>query len=182
MARLATLNSWKEIAEYLDRSVRTVQRWESRFGLPVRHRSGKRTAVFAIQAELDSWLQTRSRFRIESHEGSHTFEAIFHHLPLPVVLVSDTRVCVDANPSMCRLVGHRHDEITGMHLDDFLIETARGSLAVSWETMLSSGSVTNSLLMRVPRATPRWVEFQGIARIVPGMHLVTFNTSAEHKG
>jgi hypothetical protein len=30
------LNGWKEIAAYLGRSVRTVQRWEKDFGLPVR--------------------------------------------------------------------------------------------------------------------------------------------------
>ncbi|PYT73396.1 MAG: hypothetical protein DMG42_12615 [Acidobacteria bacterium] len=29
------LDSWKEIAAYLDREVRTVQRWEKKEGLPV---------------------------------------------------------------------------------------------------------------------------------------------------
>lgn len=59
-AKSATLNSWKDIATYLDRGVRTVQRWESGFGLPV-HRigKGKRSPVFAFTADLDFWLQTR---------------------------------------------------------------------------------------------------------------------------
>jgi PAS domain S-box-containing protein len=178
VTRLSTLNSWKEIADYLDRSVRTVQRWEARFGLPVRHRSGKRTAVFAIQAELDSWLQTRSRFRLEPHDGPQTFEAIFRHLPLAVAIVNDTRTCIDANPAMCRIVERPLDQLAGMHLDDFIIESERGSLAAAWETMLSTGSVTSSLLLRVLRADPRWVEFHAVARIAPGLHLVMLNTSA----
>lgn len=33
------LDSWKEIAVYLDRALRTVQRWEKDHGLPV-HRHG----------------------------------------------------------------------------------------------------------------------------------------------
>lgn len=52
------LNSWKEIAEYLDRGVRTVQRWEADLGLPVRRPRGKsRSAVIAMRADLDRWLE-----------------------------------------------------------------------------------------------------------------------------
>jgi len=53
------LNSWKEIASHLDRGVRTVQRWESELGLPVRRTGrGKRGAVYALVSELDLWRVT----------------------------------------------------------------------------------------------------------------------------
>jgi len=57
-AERPVLNSWKEIAQYFDRGVRTVQRWETDLSLPV-HRIGKnnRGPVFAFRAELDRWLQ-----------------------------------------------------------------------------------------------------------------------------
>lgn len=52
-----TLNSWKEIARYLDRGVRTVQRWERDLHLPVRRPWGKkRSAVVAIRKEIDDWI------------------------------------------------------------------------------------------------------------------------------
>lgn len=56
-ASTGTLNSWKEIAQYLDRGVRTIQRWEHGLGLPV-HRigKGKRSPVFATATELNFWL------------------------------------------------------------------------------------------------------------------------------
>ena len=42
-AEKAPLDSWKEIASYLERTVRTVQRWEKKDGLPVhRHQHEKR--------------------------------------------------------------------------------------------------------------------------------------------
>jgi len=51
------LNTWKEIAEYLQRGVRTVQRWERDLKLPVRRPRGKRrSAVLAIPKEIDAWL------------------------------------------------------------------------------------------------------------------------------
>ena len=53
------LTSWKEIASYLGKGVRTVQRWEFDFRLPV-HRPNKKPKgfVYALQDELDRWLAT----------------------------------------------------------------------------------------------------------------------------
>jgi phage terminase Nu1 subunit (DNA packaging protein) len=50
------LNGWKQIAGFMGRGVRTVQRWES-LGLPVRRPNGRmRSAVIAFSDELSSWL------------------------------------------------------------------------------------------------------------------------------
>jgi VCBS repeat protein len=52
------LNSWKEIADYLGRDVRTAVRWEKEKGLPVRRLpGGKRQSVFAFAEEIDAWLK-----------------------------------------------------------------------------------------------------------------------------
>ncbi len=51
--------SWKEIASYLNKGVRTVQRWEAEFGLPVkRPRERSRGIVHASREELDRWLNS----------------------------------------------------------------------------------------------------------------------------
>jgi tetratricopeptide (TPR) repeat protein len=50
------LDSWKDIAEYLERSLRTVQRWHAYHGLPVRHFRGTKGSVFAYTDEIDRWL------------------------------------------------------------------------------------------------------------------------------
>lgn len=52
------LNSWKEIATYLGRGVRTVQRYEREFKLPVRRVGTKsRKSVVALSQDLDAWLR-----------------------------------------------------------------------------------------------------------------------------
>jgi TolB-like protein/cytochrome c-type biogenesis protein CcmH/NrfG len=54
------LVSWKEIATYLGREVRTVQRWENTEGLPVhRHEHLKKSTVYAYASELDEWFRNR---------------------------------------------------------------------------------------------------------------------------
>jgi len=69
------LDSWKEIAAYLHRDVKTVQRWEKREGMPVhRHVHDKRGSVYALSSELDAWLQSR-KLRLEEEEAECRAEA-----------------------------------------------------------------------------------------------------------
>jgi TolB-like protein len=56
------LDSWKEIASYLRRDVRTVQRWEKKEGLPVyRHLHDKLGSIYAYRNELTEWFTTRQQ-------------------------------------------------------------------------------------------------------------------------
>ena len=68
------LDSWKEIATYLKKEVRTVQRWEKNLALPV-HRlaAGKLGTVFAYRSELDSWwLESQTRREVEPKADQET--------------------------------------------------------------------------------------------------------------
>lgn len=64
------LSGWKEIANYLGKGVRTVQRYERQLGLPVRRPAGKPWgSVVAVRAELDGWVKAspiREVFRLRS--------------------------------------------------------------------------------------------------------------------
>jgi len=56
------LNSWKEISYYLDRNVRTCQRWKIELALPV-HRidqNSQHSKVFAYKSEIDQWLKEKA--------------------------------------------------------------------------------------------------------------------------
>jgi len=78
-----TLESWKQIAAYLERSERTVRRWEASEGLPV-HRRGhqKYDTVFAYRHEIEAWARRRTRFggqdtAVTRHNGDeHTPAAV----------------------------------------------------------------------------------------------------------
>lgn len=60
MAERSRLDSWKEIAAYVRRGARTVQRWEREQGLPVhRLQHDKLGSVYAYSDELDAWWESR---------------------------------------------------------------------------------------------------------------------------
>src|SRR3954468_3510167 len=74
------LDSWKEIAAYLDRDMTTVQRWERREGMPVhRHLHDRMGSVYASRAELDAWARSRN-LRAAQENGN---DALFPNPPGP---------------------------------------------------------------------------------------------------
>lgn len=75
------LNSWKEIADYLSRGVRTVQRWEHQFRLPVHRPSGEnRNAVVAFSDEIDKWLAATPVGNSADQAGADSLRLRTHEL------------------------------------------------------------------------------------------------------
>lgn len=65
------LDSWKEIAAYLKRGVRSVQRWEKEEGLPIhRHLHKKLDSVYAFKNEIDAWLSTRRSLQARENRSA----------------------------------------------------------------------------------------------------------------
>ena len=73
-AKERRLESWGEIAAYLRREIRTVQRWEKTLGLPV-HRLlvGKQSSVYAYPSELDKWYREREPKEIKEDDSGDTW-------------------------------------------------------------------------------------------------------------
>jgi hypothetical protein len=54
------LTSWKDIAQYVGKGVRTLQRWERELGFPVRRtKPGGKGSVLAFRTEIDSWAKSQ---------------------------------------------------------------------------------------------------------------------------
>ena len=93
MGGAPVLSSWKEIAAYLGRSVRTVQRMEVELGLPVRRPKGHaRSSVMAIPEELDAWLKSFSPQRTDSFTSAITATRNRSSSSTRVLVVDDKEV------------------------------------------------------------------------------------------
>ncbi len=81
------LDSWKEIAFFFARTIRTVQRWERTEKLPVyRHIHEKLGSVYAFESELLAWRDARSW---QQAEGSLRKKASARRLRLAVLPFSN---------------------------------------------------------------------------------------------
>jgi Tol biopolymer transport system component len=69
------MDSWKEIAAYLNRDIKTAQRWEKREGMPVhRHLHDRMGSVYAFRTELDAWTRSRN-LRVAQESGNDAASA-----------------------------------------------------------------------------------------------------------
>ena len=82
------LESWGEIAAYLRREIRTVQRWEKYQGLPVRRlQIGKLGSVYAYRSELDKWYRERQPHAENGEEDAE--EALNGEVAAHVTVVTE---------------------------------------------------------------------------------------------
>ena len=64
------LDSWKEVAQFFRREVRTVQMWEKKEGLPIRRQQhSKLGSIFAFRSELEQWWAARSNVNFGNRPG-----------------------------------------------------------------------------------------------------------------
>ena len=110
------LQGWKEIALYLGRGLRTVQRYEASFGLPVRRYAGKDAgSVVAFKTDLDCWLRSKPvRRRVRSRRpngGEPSMEKLRISMEKMAQLHHDLRLLgiETLRTNMARMAQLRHE-------------------------------------------------------------------------
>jgi CheY-like chemotaxis protein/predicted DNA-binding transcriptional regulator AlpA len=87
------LNSWKEVAQYVGRSERTIQRWERELGFPVHRPAGKlRSSVIAIAAEIDEWIRNSPAAR---SQPQHFAPAVASQSPPINLAMAPLVLCIE---------------------------------------------------------------------------------------
>jgi TolB-like protein/Flp pilus assembly protein TadD len=91
------LDSWKEIATFLGREVRTVQGWEKSEGLPVhRHQHSRQGTVYAFRSELDAWREARKP-ATDAAEVAPPETPTHHKRPIRLITIAAGIVLVAAS-------------------------------------------------------------------------------------
>jgi len=86
------LESWKEISDYLRRSIRTCRRWETELGLPIHRLDGTPSArVFAYPQEIDRWMEEKLD-HVKSEARRH--RPFWTRITRRLVLVSGTVIAL----------------------------------------------------------------------------------------
>lgn len=165
------LRSWKEIACHLGASVRTVQRWEREFRLPVRRLQAKRGAVvFAFTAELETWMRARSRIQVPLVEDSY-FRTVFMDSQFPSLVVDDVPRILAANFAASDLVGAAGPQLLGQKLEQLLC-AGDGRTGDHWADFLKSGACFGQANLQRADSQQVGVEFVS-KRFPPGLHVVS---------
>jgi len=174
------ISSWKSIAEFLKREVRTAQRWEQTRGLPVHRTPGDpRAVVYAFRDELEEWL--RSSTRTDGAEQLSVFREIFMHAPEAMWLLDDERRYREVNDAGCQLLGTTRDHLLGKQIDDFAGEPERRGLPRLWDRFVQERDLSGEFHFITLGGELVTTSFLARADIVPGLHLGIFRESTRRR-
>ena len=65
----------------------------------------------------------RERSQVEIRAADERFQSLFEHGPDGIIISSPEKYYLDANESMCRMLGYERDELIGMHAADVVAES-----------------------------------------------------------
>ncbi len=165
------LRSWKEIAAYAGTSVRTLQRWEKDFHLPIRRIATKKgSVVFAFRADLDTWFRARTQTAEVSVRDEH-FRMLFMNSPLPSVVVDNGRKILDLNDAFCEMLGVERAALIGRVLD-MLSQASAEYDEKEWNDFLEGGASLGQRNSRRPDGTILGVEYV-MKSVFPGVNVIT---------
>jgi PAS domain-containing protein len=167
------LRSWKDIAGYMDACVKTVQRWERSYGLPVRRLAAmKGSVVFALRSEIDAWMLARTDQK-QSVINEGNMHAIFTCFPAPALVIDDQRIIVHANVRALELIRARKEELLGKSIED--VESRNTADYDSCECSLFQkwGRICGMRNFRRTDNTVFSAEYI-MNRVSPGTNLITF--------
>ena len=100
------LDSWKEIAAFLQRDVRTVQRWEKHAGLPVhRHAEARLRTAFAYRSELEAWWRAQPPATADDVPGANPVDSLAGAPTTPGPAVARHRVVIGVGAVLVVLTG-----------------------------------------------------------------------------
>ena len=87
------LDSWKEVAQFFRREVRTVQMWEKKEGLPIRRQQhSKLGSVFAFRSELEQWWAARSNVNFGNAAGDSQTSMVVAQIPLRDMIRDEAKI------------------------------------------------------------------------------------------
>ena len=172
------LRSWKEISRYAGASIRTLQRWEKEFRLPIRRIATKKGAVvFAFKADLDTWFRARTQTAEMAVRDEH-FRMMFMNSPLPSMVVDNARKILDLNQASSEMLGLERTQLIGK-VANMLSDATAEYDEEEWNQFLRAGASLGQRNLRRGDGALVGVEYV-MKSVYPGLNVIT--ALATHPG
>ncbi len=126
-------------------------------------------------------LRERGRTPVAPRDGEGVLRALFDSTLDAVLVATDDREYVDANPAACELLGVPREELLGSRLEDFVPEGQEEAARAAWGEFLERGWLEGEIALRRADGTVRVAEFRARAGFLPGQHLSVLRDVTERK-
>jgi PAS domain S-box-containing protein len=103
--------------------------------------------------------------------GEARYRALFEALPDGLLVVDDAGFCVDANPSLCSLLGRPRELLLGARLAALALPERAESVARAFERLKSLGTLSGEIPLSTADGAPLELDWSCRAHFLPGLHL-----------
>ena len=131
-------------------------------------------------AERGSFVREGERLP-ENEQARGALRALFDSALDAVLVATDDREYVDANPAACELLGTSREELLGSKLEDFVPEGQQDAARAAWGEFLERGRMEGEIALRRADGAFRVAEFRARAEFLPGRHLSVLRDVTERK-
>jgi PAS domain S-box-containing protein len=104
--------------------------------------------------------------------GLGRYRALFETLPDGLLILDDEGRCVDANPSLCQLLGRPRERLLGARLGELATPERAESAVRAFERLKSLGTFSGELPLSAADGAPLDLEWSARAHFLPGFHLL----------
>ena len=101
---------------------------------PIRGSSGEIVGVSKIARDISDRKAAEERQRTSEAR----YQPLFDHAPDGILIADGRSVYLDANPSICRMLGYSHDELVGMHASDIVVPSELEHVAPALRAITSN--------------------------------------------
>lgn len=109
-----------------------------------------------------------------SPADARIFPAIFEHAPEGILLLDDSRRCVEANPAAQHLLGYSHEELLQRTVEELTVPDDRPQIPSYWQALLSQGTCQRIWRALTAAGQTLHADTRCQAHILPGIHLCLF--------
>ena len=139
--------------------------------------TGKPTRILGTAEDI-----TERRRNAEAIEQCRRrFQAVFENSLDGILLMDDAGHFVDANPSMCQLLGYSREELLKLSVWDITTAPDRERIPDLMASFLSAGTQSGEYTLLCKDGTTRVADYRAVANMLPGLHLAVHRDITELK-
>jgi len=86
-------------------------------------------------APPDPESSVHGRPRVVQGPGENRYQVLFEHATVGILVADQDSIYLDANPSMCGMLGYVREELVGLHASDIVVEAAPGTIEATLDAI-----------------------------------------------
>ena len=143
-----------------------ARKWLETSATPIRDEKGQVVSLLGVTRDVGDRKSAEDLLR----KSESRYRTLFDCAPTGIIIADASNFCIDANPSMCRMLGHEREELVGLHARDILADEERPHVEPTLDQILRGEPIRREWRFR--RKDGSIIEAEVVAAVLPDGNLM----------